>query len=592
MSDKTELTSQIQVKVDGAVVQKNFLTNLVEVVVEQSTHLPNMFTIRLFDTDLKLLDEGPFNLTKPIEISAETADHKKIILMDGEITALEPEFHEGMTAELVVRGYDKSHRLFRETKSKTFLNVKDSDLVADIAGTAGLTPKVETTTEVYEHIFQHNQSDLAFLMQRAWRIGYECFVEEGKLHFRKPPASPEKVELTWGQEMLSFMPRMTLAEQVDEVKVQGWDVMKKEAIVGEAKQGNLYAKVKESQNGADWASSFGAGKRIIVDQPVVSQEEANTLAAARLDEISGAFVEADGEAFRRPDICAGKMVSLRGLGKRFSGDYLVTSTVHRFTMAGLTTNFTVRGARTGVLTEQLVNQEPLERWSGVVPAIVTNTDDPNDWARVKVKFPWMSEEEESDWARIVSAGAGPEAGCYLVPDVDDEVMVTFIHGDFSQPIVLGGVWNGKNKLPKEAVDAPQGEKPLVRTWHSRTGHKMVMYDTSDNKIEIVTADGSLSLVLDEAGQKLTIHCQGDIEIEADKNIKLKAGQDLEMESGTNAKLKAGSNLDLEAASNGKLKAGANLDAEAGVAGKFKAGASLDIDGGPMTNVKGGMIKLN
>jgi uncharacterized protein len=108
-------------------------------------------------------------------------------LIKGEITALEPVFGEGMVAELVVRGFDKSHRLYRETKSRAFLNKKDSDLAQEIAQAVGLSVQVDATSTVYDHIYQHNQSDLAFLMQRAWRIGYECFVEDGQLYFRKPP---------------------------------------------------------------------------------------------------------------------------------------------------------------------------------------------------------------------------------------------------------------------------------------------------------------------------------------------------------------------------------------------------------------------
>ena len=103
----------------------------------------------------------------------------------------------------------------------------------------------------------------------------------------------------------------------------------------------------------------------------------------------------------------------------------------------------------------------------MVTAIVTNTDDPNDWGRVKVKFPWMTDDAESDWARVAGIGAGPEAGFFVMPDVDDEVLVTFAHGDFSQPFVLGGLWNGQNNPPPEAAGAASGEKPLVRTWHSR-----------------------------------------------------------------------------------------------------------------------------
>ena len=77
-------------------------------------------------------------------------------------------------AELVVQGYDVSHRLFRQPQTRAHLNKKDSDLANEIAQEAGLGTEIENTQIVYEHIFQHNQTNLEFLSQRAWRIGYEC----------------------------------------------------------------------------------------------------------------------------------------------------------------------------------------------------------------------------------------------------------------------------------------------------------------------------------------------------------------------------------------------------------------------------------
>ena len=87
------------------------------------------------------------------------------------------------------------------------------------------------------------------------------------------------------------------------------------------------------KDGAQWASSFGQGKVVIVNQPVVSQSEADTLAAARLDEISGAFIEAEGVAYRSPEIKAGQWVRIEALGARFSGSYLVTS-ANAYLLAG------------------------------------------------------------------------------------------------------------------------------------------------------------------------------------------------------------------------------------------------------------------
>jgi uncharacterized protein involved in type VI secretion and phage assembly len=401
---------------------------------------------------------------------------------------------------------------------------------------------------------------MAFLVQRAWRIGFECFVDAGKLYFRKPKNSGSGGNLTWGNDLLSFRPRMTLAEQVDEVIVKGWDVEKQEAIVGQAQDGSLYPSIKESKNGASWAGSFGNGKLVIVDQPVVSQAEADTLAAARLDERSGSFIEAEGVAFRRPDLKAGQVVELKLLGERFSGKYLVTAVTHIYNPAGLRTRFTVRGSRTGLLAEQMNRKPPLTRWPGVVTAVVTNTDDPQNWGRVKVKFPWMADDAESDWARLCAPGAGPEAGFYAIPDVGDEVLVVFEHGDFSRPFILGSMWNGQHAVPPTAANAGSGERPLVRTWHSRTGHAITMHDDADNKVELITTGGH-TISVDDANAKIEIKSTNGITILIDDNaskVSITGSNEVEISAGANMKLDAGANLDVTAGANMNLQASGQM----------------------------------
>jgi phage protein D len=550
------VVSQITIKLDGSPVGHEILTKLASAVVDQHAYLPGMFTLTFFDSDLSLLDSGPFNLTKKVTVSMKNEADASFQLIDGEITAIEPAFREGMIAEMVVRGYDKSHRLFRQTKSKAYLNKKDSDLASAIASGAGLSGVVDATSVIYDHIFQDNQSDMNFLTQRAWRIGYECFVADGNLYFRKPPASGSGPELTWGSDLLSFHPRMTLAEQVDEVVVRGWDVGKKEALVGRAKGGKLYPGIGESKDGAAWAGTFGAGKVTIVNQPVVSQVEADTLAKARLDELSGAFVQADGEAMRRPDIKAGQIVNLKGLGTRFSGKYLVTSATHTYSPEGLKTTFTVSGARSGLLIDQIRNLPPLERWPGAVIAIVTNADDPKKLGRVKVKFPWMTDEAESTWARLTGPGGSKKAGFLAIPNVNDEVLVVFEHGDFNRPIVLGGMWNGKDAIPKETEDAPAREGPLVRTWCSTKGHRITVYDNTDDKIEIVTGKGH-KIILDDKDKKISLTTSGGIKMTLDdsgKKVSFESTGELEVKSTTNMKITSGGNLDISATGQINIKA--------------------------------------
>ena len=107
-----------------------------------------------------------------------------------------------------------------------------------------------------------------------------------------------------------------------------------------------------------------------------------------------------------------------------------------------------------------------KRISGVVVGVVTNTQDPAGLGRVKVKFPWLSDSEESFWARVATPMAGKGRGFYFLPEVEDEVLMAFEHGDARFPYVLGALWNGQDKPPESNEDG----KNNIRSIKSRSGH--------------------------------------------------------------------------------------------------------------------------
>jgi phage baseplate assembly protein V len=182
-------------------------------------------------------------------------------------------------------------------------------------------------------------------------------------------------------------------------------------------------------------------------------------------------------------------------------------------------------------------------FTGVAMAIVTNNKDPDGLGRVKVKLPWLDDQVESDWTRVVTAMAGKERGLYCLPEVDDEVLVAFEHGRPDCLYVLGGLWNGKDKPPETNADG----KNNVRALKSRSGHVIRLTDAQgDEKIEIIDKTGKNSIVISAKDNTVTISADADITVTSTKGKLKLAGKGVEITSQAAVKIEASQNLDLKA----------------------------------------------
>lgn len=188
--------------------------------------------------------------------------------------------------------------------------------------------------------------------------------------------------------------------------------------------------------------------------------------------------------------------------------------------------------------------------SGVAIAIVTNNQDPEGQARVKVKYPWRDSEDESFWARIATPMAGGERGAYFLPEVGDEVLIAFENGNIDYPYVLGSLWSGSMKPPESNSDGKNNRR-LIK---SRSGHLIILDDSDgQEKIEIIDKSGSNKITIDTSGNTISIESAKDIQLKAPNGkITLEALQ-LEMKSQTAAKIEAGANMDLKANANMTIK---------------------------------------
>jgi uncharacterized protein involved in type VI secretion and phage assembly len=132
-----------------------------------------------------------------------------------------------------------------------------------------------------------------------------------------------------------------------------------------------------------------------------------------------------------------------------------------------------------------------------------------------VKFPWLSDQETTFWARIAIPMAGPERGTYVLPEIDDQVLVVFEHGDIDRPIVIGGLWSKKQE-PVEVHESGKNHTKLIK---SRSGHRII-FDDKDGaeKITIVDKTKKNQIVLDSAAKLVRIESDGDIEVTAKAGV--------------------------------------------------------------------------
>ena len=221
-----------------------------------------------------------------------------------------------------------------------------------------------------------------------------------------------------------------------------------------------------------------------------------------------------------------------------------------------------------------LNSYERHRIYGVVLGLVTNNQDPKDMGRVKVRFHMFDKKIESDWCRVASLFAGKERGALFLPEVEDEVVIAFEHGDVNFPFVIGSVWNGKDAPPKK-----KNKDNNLKILRSRAGHEITFDDTKGNEnLTIKDSSTKNTIEIDVKNKRILIEsAEGDISIRAPKGTLTMECKDLA--------IKASGKADLEA--KGALTFATQKDLSLSAKGK----GTLSIQNNLKVESKGGEIAL-
>lgn len=599
--------NSLVVEVAGRPMPDDVKTLLAYAYVDDSRNLPDAFVLRFRDPGHVVLAKGGFTIGTKIDLKVQTADPGgPRSLMSGEITAVGLDLDRtGTFAE--VRGYDHAHRLFRGRRVAVYPNMTVSDVVRKVTQRAGLAVGVIDNVrgvggQPHTQFSQDNVSDWEFLSRLANAVGAQIAVIDGKLHFRLPEqpssapdtnakAHTDPLVLEAHRTLIALRAAVTAAEQVPEVQVRGWDVQSKQEISATATPKHAGIEVP----GADpvaLANKFGSPPMLLA-APHLTQADATAAAEALAGQLGSACVELDGVAKGNPMLRAGTAVTLANVGEPFAGKYTLTSSRHLFSdEVGYTTEFTVSGRQERSLYGLVTGGRGSEGvHNGLVPAVVSDARDPAKLGRLKLSFPWLAKDYTSNWARVAQAGAGKSRGGMVLPEVGDEVLVGFEHGDFDAPYVLGGLHNGKDSPPAlsvEPVDGATGEI-AARGFVSRKGHKLEFVEADG--ITIASGDGKLVVKLDQKNQM--------VEVTSGKGIAIKAKNGVSVDAGSGPLELKGQKVTVQSASDVAVTANTSMKLS-GSAGVKVEGATVSVAGQGQTEltasgavtVRGGIVRIN
>jgi uncharacterized protein involved in type VI secretion and phage assembly len=585
------------IKVDGTLLSAQVLDKLTHVRVERGIRLIGRTTLRFYDLGFEIASSATFDLGKTVVVTVTGGG----MLMTGTVTGTQIEQREGHAPELVVTADDAALKLTRGSKVTTYADMTYSEVVQKILSEVALTAQLTATSEQFPYLLQTG-SDLQFIEDIADRIGYDWWVggPDGRtLMFAPPTTAPSALTVSPSTGMSEFTVRATGLHPT-EVTVTGWSP---------TTQATVTSSVKPVQAGPGTATITDATfkKHILATGPlsaaratsfkpgVTTAAEATALAASLSDHAASGSVSARGTIEASALAQPGAYIDIIEAGPA-SGTYRLTRVEHIYSPNGFVTKF-VAGDRRPTGLADLLGPRPASAFhhEGLVTGTVTDTNDDAGYGRVKVMINGLTASDTSAWARMATYGAGQERGFVVIPEVGDEVLVGFEHGDTRRPVILGGLFGDKGKMADYGVEE---KKTIGRRLVSRLGYRMEISDGSapaqqhvrlsldkgdahmirlgKDKVQVIVPESVPVEIKAGAKASIIIDDQGNITIKGQK-VTIEAQQDVSITSAAAAVSVSAATGDL------KLE---------GMKFALKGSAQGEVNGGGTLAVKGGMVQIN
>ena len=340
---ETKLTPCFILYLNGSRFTADQEYNVKHILIEERVDLPSSFSLTLSDPLREWTDSSDFSEGSEIKIMLGYKDDVEEVFC-GDIISINPQFRMNSDDILVIKGSNTIHRLLRGKKTRSFSEMTDADIIKEIASECNLKDEIDDIGVDHLFTMQNNQTNYDYLSAMARKYNCKMHVKDKTLMFKKiQDESDDEVVIEWGKTLLEFNIQTDTSLLVTEVEVIGWNNEKGEAVIGSSTVDDI-EKIfdRDVFGGVIVKENFGDTKMVVVDNSILDQGSADSLALDIISKNSMNYVRGTGKVQGDYKIHAGMMIELKECSTRFSGLYYVESAKHIFdSVRGYTTYFTV-----------------------------------------------------------------------------------------------------------------------------------------------------------------------------------------------------------------------------------------------------------
>jgi len=502
-------------------------------------------------------EESMFSTGKTVEISLGY-DQTNVSVFKGIISKHGLRIKKGFQTAtsnnlLILDCVDVAVKLTNTYTTEIYEDKSDSDIISSLlSNVSGLSKSVSFTSGMNDFLPKYNCNDWDFILQRAELNGMVVLNSDNQVTVTepKPLLTIPELTITYGKGMVDFQAEVNAASQYSTFDISSYDPFSEKSVSSASKEPSLID--QGDLDGITISKDVSPSKNELSTSSILTSSGAKDIADAYLmrSRLSRLVGKVCVKGVTKLDL--GSVITLVGFGSRFSGLAYVTHLSHQFKNGSYTT-WVGFGMRYNPIENK--NEIDINKFTTKIEGLhigtVTKIDsDPKSEFRIQVKIPTLKNTGDGLWAKLSTIYTSKEAGSFFIPEVDSQVVVSFLSNDSRYPIILGSLYTNATN-PYKSIESENQFKAIVSkeklTIEFDDKEKIISIKTSDdNYIKIKETDKEIEITdinkntITTSSSGIDISSAKDVTIEAKGKILLKGSQGITANGGSKVTISAGS----------------------------------------------------